>query len=265
MNLDEIITGGQLRVGVGIVPAIGEGALKINGGSYIEGPAVFGGAQEFATPYATVCIGAYGNSDDSPISAAAGITPRLLMPGGNHSPYSLAVSGTSAFLGIVDTKEDIFGGRHLITQGDIMSNNGGHILAAKKNFDIPHPTKPGYRLRHTCPEGPSNDVYVRGKVRNTNEILLPTYWKGLVDWTTITVNLTPIGAHQNVIVKRVDEDKVYLQSNGGIPINCYYHIYGERSDGERLIPEYEGESPSDYPGNNDEYSVSGYHYDKREE
>ena len=265
MNLDEIITGGQLRVGVGIVPAIGEGALKVNGGSYIEGPAVFGGAQEFATPYATVCIGAYGNSDDSPISSLAGITPGILLPGGNHSPYSLAVSGPSAFLGIVDTKEDVFVGKNLISQGHVMSNNGGHILAAKKNFDIPHPTKPGYRLRHTCPEGPSNDVYVRGKVRNTNEILLPTYWKGLVDWTTITVNLTPIGAHQNVIVKRVDEDKVYLQSNGGIPINCYYHIYGERSDGERLIPEYEGESPADYPGNNDEYSVSGYHYDKREE
>ena len=265
MNLDEVVTGGQLRVGVGIVPAIGEGPVKVNGGSYIEGPAVFGGATEFVTPYATVCIGAYANSDDSPISSLAGITPGLLLPGGNHTPYSLAVSGPSAFLGVVDTETDIFGGRHLITQGDIMSNNGGHILAAKKNFDIPHPTKPGYRLRHTCPEGPSNDVYVRGKVRNTNEILLPTYWKGLVDWTTITVNLTPIGAHQNVIVKRVDEDKVYLQSNGGIPINCYYHIYGERSDGERLIPEYEGESPSDYPGNNDEYSVSGYHYDKRGE
>jgi len=265
MNLDEVVTGGQLRVGVGIVPAIGEGAVKVNGGSYIEGPAVFGGAHEFITPYATVCIGAYANSDDSPISAIAGITPGLLLPGGNHSPYSLAVSGTSAFLGVVDTKEDVFVGKNLISQGHVMSNNGGHVLAAKKNFDIPHPTKPGYRLRHTCPEGPSNDVYVRGKVRNTNEILLPTYWKGLVDWTTITVNLTPIGAHQNVIVKRVDEDKVYLQSNGGIPINCYYHIYGERSDGERLIPEYEGESPSDYPGNNDEYSVSGYHYDKREE
>tara|TARA_R110002020_G_scaffold100290_2_gene237234 strand:+ start:4874 stop:5671 length:798 start_codon:yes stop_codon:yes gene_type:complete len=265
MNLDEVVTGGQLRVGVGIVPAIGEGAVKVNGGSYIEGPAVFGGAIEFPTPYATVCIGAYANSDDSPISSLAGITPGLLLPGGNHTPYSLAVSGPSALLGVVDTKEDVFVGGKLISQGDVMSNNGGHVLAAKKNFDIPHPTKPGYRLRHTCPEGPSNDVYIRGKVRNMNEILLPTYWKGLVDWTTITVNLTPIGAHQNVIVKRVDEDKVYLQSNGGIPINCYYHIYGERSDGERLIPEYEGESPSDYPGNNDEYSVSGYHYDKRGE
>ena len=118
-------------------------------------------------------------------------------------------------------------------------------------------------MRHTCPEGPSNDVYFRGRVTNKNEIELPAYWKGLVDWTTITVNLTPIGAHQDVIVKRIDEDKVYLQAMGRMPINCFFHIYGTRSDGERLIPEYEGESPEDYPGNNDEYSVSGYHYDKR--
>ena len=75
-----------------------------------------------------------------------------------------------------------------------------------------------------------------------------SYWKDLVDWTTITVNLTPIGAHQNVIVKRIDEEKVYLQAHGGMPINCFYHIYGTRADGERLIPEYEGETPADYPG-----------------
>ena len=175
------------------------------------------------------------------------------------------MTGPSAFLGVVDTNDNVHVGGDLIAQGHVMSNNGGHVLAAKKNFDIPHPTRDGYRLRHTCPEGPSNDVYCRGKVVNKKEILLPTYWKGLVDWTTITVNLTPIGAHQNVIVKRVDEEKVYLQSNGGIPINCYYQIFAERADGERLIPEYEGESPADYPGNNDEYSVSGYHYDKRGE
>ena len=263
MFLDDCNIGGQLKVGTGIVPAIGEGIVKINGSQYVEGPAVFGAAHEFATPYATVCIGAYGNSDSSPISAIAGLVPGLMLPGGNHSKYSLAVSGPTAMFGNVDANENVFVGQNLIAQGHVMSNNGGHILAAKKNFDIPHPTKEGYRLRHTCPEGPSNDVYFRGKVRNSNEILLPTYWKGLVDWTTITVNLTPIGAHQNVIVKRVDEEKVYLQSNGGIPINCYYHIFAERADGERLIPEYEGESPADYPGNNDEYSVSGYHYDKR--
>ena len=262
---DDQNIGGQLKIGEGIVPAIGEGITKVNGSMYAEGPAVFGGSTEFITPYATVCIGAYANSDDSPISAVAGICPGILLPRGNHSPYSLAVSGSSAFLGVVDTKDNVHVGEDLIAQGEVMSSNGGHILSAKKNFDIPHPTREGYRLRHTCPEGPSNDVYYRGKVINKKEIMLPTYWKGLVDWTTITVNLTPIGAHQNVIVKRVDEDKVYLQSNGGVPINCYYHIFAERADGERLIPEYEGESPADYPGNNDEYSVSGYHYDKKGE
>ncbi len=141
---------------------------------------------------------------------------------------------------------------------------GGITLSSRKDFDIPHPTKDGWRLRHTCPEGPSNDVYFRGRVTNKTEIILPNYWKKLVDFTTITVNLTPIGAHQNVIVKRIDEEKVYLQSKGGMPINCFFHIYGTRADGERLIPEYEGKTPADYPGNNDEYSVSGYHYDKRE-
>jgi hypothetical protein len=40
-------------------------------------------------------------------------------------------------------------------------------------------------------------------------------------------------------------------------------VYGERADGEKLIVEYEGESPADYPGNNDEYSVVGWNYDIR--
>jgi hypothetical protein len=49
-----------------------------------------------------------------------------------------------------------------------------------------------------------------------------------------------------------------------MPIDCYYHIFAERTDGEKLIPEYPGKTPADYPGNNDEYSVSGYHYDTKE-
>ncbi len=50
-----------------------------------------------------------------------------------------------------------------------------------------------------------------------------------------------------------------------MPIDCYYHIYAERKDGEKLIPEYKGSSPADYPGNNNEYSISGYHYDTKTE
>jgi hypothetical protein len=141
-------------------------------------------------------------------------------------------------------------------EGDVKSNGGSHVLSSKKNFDIPHPTKEGWRLRHTCPEGPSNDVYVRGRVKNKTEIELPLYWKELVDIQSITINLTPIGAHQDVIIKRWDENKIYLQAKGGMPIDCFYHVYGTRTDGEDLIVEYQGLTPNDYPGDNSEYNIN---------
>ena len=128
--------------------------------------------------------------------------------------------------------------------------------SSKKGFDIPHPTKENNRLRYICVEGPTADVYIRGRVTNHKEIILPTYWKELIDWTTITVNLTPIGSHQSVIVKRFDEEKIYLQSNGGMPIDCFYHVYAERIDVERNIPEYEGLTSADYPGDNSEYTLN---------
>lgn len=237
---------------------LGRGPLKIRGSAYFQGPSVFGNDSTFPTIWANVMIGPLQNSDSLPP-----IVPGSLCTGVNN-PYSLAVSGPSAFLDTIDVAEGINVGTNLIAQGEVISRCGKHILSAKKNFDIPHPTKDGWRLRHTCPEGPSNDVYVRGRVKNKNEIELPEYWKNFIDQNSITVNLTPIGAHQDVIVKGITENKIFLQSKGGMPIDCYYHIFAERTDGEKLIVEYEGNTPEDYPGNNDEYSVSGYHYDVKE-
>ena len=68
---------------------------------------------------------------------------------------------------------------------------GDDVLSAKKDFDIPHPTKDGWRLRHVCIEGPTADVYYRGKVSG-NIIELPDYWRGLVDEDTITVTLSQL-------------------------------------------------------------------------
>ncbi len=259
-DFPDVVVGGQLKVGSGVCPAIGEGLTKINGSAGIEGPVVVGFPMSFPMAMGTLMAGPLMNMDPD---AKPPFIPGMLCYG-IHNPYSLAVNGDAAVFWNLDVAMTVTAGSNVQAQAHVISNCFGHILAAKKNFDIPHPTREGYRLRHTCPEGPSNDVYYRGRVTNKKEILLPSYWKKLVDWTTITVNLTPVGAHQNVIVKRIDEEKVYLQSNGGIPIDCFYHIYGTRADGERLIPEYEGQTPADYPGNNDEYSVSGYHYDKRE-
>ena len=124
-----------------------------------------------------------------------------------------------------------------------------------KAFDIPHPSKEGYRLRHICVEGPESAVYYRGRT-NKNTIPLPLYWKDLIDPASLTVTLTPIGAHQNIIVKRWDAENIYLQNQGALPINCFFHVFAQRIDIERLIPEYEGQSTDDYPGDNSIYSIN---------
>ena len=152
--------------------------------------------------------------------------------------------------------------RNVNADGDVYAKKGKHRLSAKKNFDIPHPTKEGWRLTHSCLEGPEAAVYVRGKLINTNIIKLPEYWKKLVDPNTITISVTPIGSHQNIFVKEFDSKEVVLESAENIPVCCFYHIFGERIDTEKLIVEYEG-GIEDYPGDNSERSIAGYHYDKK--
>ena len=63
-------------------------------------------------------------------------------------------------------------------------------------------------------------------------------------------------------IKYLDSTEIILQSKENNPINCFYHVFGERIDTEKLISEYEGDI-EDYPGDNSERSIAGYHYDKK--
>ena len=140
-----------------------------------------------------------------------------------------------------------------ITGGVVQS--GSDVLSNKKDFDIPHPTKSGYRLRHVCLEGPEAGVYIRGRLTEKNTIEVPDYWDGLVDPETITVQLTQIGCSQDLIVDKIEwGKKIVIKSGNASKIDCYYYVQAERKDGEKLIPEYKGTSIEDYPGNNEEYS-----------
>ena len=103
--------------------------------------------------------------------------------------------------GNVNVDGNVNVGKNVKAKKDVYSNNGKHRLSAKKNFDIPHPTKEGWRLTHSCIEGPEAAIYVRGKLINTNIIKLPEYWENLVDPDTITVSVTPIGSYHNIFVK----------------------------------------------------------------
>ncbi len=68
-------------------------------------------------------------------------------------------------------------------------------------------------------------------------IELPDYWVGLVHEDSITVNLTPIGKYQHLYVEDIKDNKVFVNCVGG-DVKCFYTIYGERKDIEKLEVEF---------------------------
>ena len=247
---DEIFAyGGQLIVAAKkIVPkALGVGADKVDHTAYIQGNTQIGNDGDFSKANATLMVGR-----ESTIG-----TPRAIRTRGNvdirgdgGTANGLRVSGGSS----IDTVHIV---GDLYVTGSIDGGNKGRLASRfgaadgrPKPFDIKHPSKEGYRLRYACIEGPEVGVYCRGRVRGEKIIKLPDYWKDLVDVESISVQLQPIGAHQDVIVKRWDDKFIYLQAQGGMPVNCFYHVYAARKDVNPLYVEYEGESWRDYPDPN---------------
>jgi hypothetical protein len=178
---------------------------------------------------------------------------RYVRAGNSSSTFYLGVEGSvagstftgaSAYAGVLycGTSIETFIGatkRVTVSSGGMYVN--GEFTATTKSFLIDHPTIPNHKLRHGSLEGPENGVYVRGKLKGSNIIILPDYWTGLVDEDTITVNLTPIGKHQELYVRNVHNNTVHVAGNGGLhdQINCYYIVYAERKDVDKLEVEYE--------------------------
>ena len=240
MKFGNIFVGKQLNVGCGEPEALGKGETQIRGSGYVEGPLQIGKDSDYSSVDATLMVGAQVNTDSDA-----------------RPENAIKAKGN------VEIKGDINQTGNQQVEGEIVASTevtaSGVTLTSRKPFDIPHPTKDGYRLRHVCLEGPESAVYIRGRVCNGKNVIdLPAYWSGLIDYETITVLLTALGSHQNVIVKRISpiEQRVYLQAQGGMPVDCFYHIMAERKDGEKLIVEYEGKTSDDYPGDNSIYSIN---------
>ena len=212
-NMDDVNVGGQLKVGTGIYPAIKEGRKRINGSAGIEGPVVIGDPGTFTSNRATLMLAPNTNDDPECFMSrssfgVSGVQPQVLMTKGN-----VRIDGDVYVTGSVDCE----------SVGRLEER---HSTADRKPklFDMDHPSTPGMRLAHACIEGPEVSVFYRGRCRNSKEIVFPSYWKDLVHINSISVQLQPVGAHQDIIVKRWDDTKVYLQSKGGMPIDCFYHI-----------------------------------------
>jgi len=268
-GFDDINCGGRLQVGTGIVPAIKEGDEKINGSMHCEGPAVFGGPTEFPDNFATLMVGRTKNDDKDcvPAKRSLYVKGNTVIEGddGTSSTLNITSSAGQAInindgtVWINDEGEAYF---RTGTSGKTLSARFVEADSKPKPFDIQHPSKgEGWRLRYACIEGPEVAVYHRGRLRRGKEIVLPRYWKDLVHINSITVQLQPVGAHQDIIIKRWDDEKIYLQSMGGMPIDCFYHVYAERKDINPLIIEYAGKDCFDYPDPNYKPGVANPRYD----
>ena len=129
---------------------------------------------------------------------------------------------------------------------------GGSITGNSKNFSIPHPTKEGKRLVHSCLEGPEIGVYFRGRSTSAT-IEMPDYWDGLVHLDSMTVELTAVGPNQDLYVASIaDDGDVSVGSNTDTPLNYFYVIYGERKDLERLEVEIDDTVEVEEPSENSE-------------
>ena len=260
--LDEIFAyGGQLIVAAKkrVPKALGIGEEKIDHSAYIEGNTQIGKVDAFSDATATLMV---GREDTIGTNRSLYIRGNTIMEGDSGTPFTLNVNGDVTIVGNTKQTGNTVQTGTIKASGTITASNFvGSVGTASgkssgaKAFDIPHPSKEGYRLRHICVEGPESAVYYRGRT-NKNTIPLPLYWKDLIDPASLTVTLTPIGAHQNIIVKRWDAENIYLQNQGALPINCFFHVFAQRIDIERLIPEYEGQSTDDYPGDNSIYSIN---------
>ena len=268
-GFDDINCGGRLQVGTGIVPAIKEGDEKINGSMHAEGPAVFGGPTEFPDNFATLMVGRTKNDDKDcvPANKSLYVKGNTVIEGDDGTSRTLYISSSAGqainindgTVWINDEGEAYF---RTGTSGKTLSARFVEADSKPKPFDIQHPSKgEGWRLRYACIEGPEVAVYHRGRLRRGKEIVLPRYWKDLVHINSITVQLQPVGAHQDIIIKRWDDEKIYLQSMGGMPIDCFYHVYAERKDINPLIIEYAGKDCFDYPDPNYKPGVANPRYD----
>jgi len=206
-------------------------------------------AQQLPGDQQPACSASLAMKSDGNLTVAGdGKTANALRISGGSSVDTIHVTGDMFVTGAVDCGN----------KGKLASRFAA-ADASPKPFDLVHPTKgEGHRLRYACIEGPEVAVYCRGRLKESNVIHLPDYWKDLVHEDSITVQLQPIGSNQNLVIQEFNNEFIVIAEDSTntdlitdlSTIDCFYHVYGERKDINPLIVEYEGNSWEDYPDPN---------------
>ena len=235
------------------------GTAVLNGPVYVGTPSASPGYD------AVLNVGTPPPAQDSldqqpPMSSSLGIKldGSMEIVGDGRVPNALKISGGQTDKLFVDGDAFFSGAVDCGNKGKLAARFG--VADSKpKPFDLEHPTKgKGHRLRYACIEGPEVAVYYRGRLKESNVIHLPYYWKDLVHEDSITVQLQPIGSNQNLVIQEFNNEFIVIAEDSTntdlitdlSTIDCFYHVYGERKDVNPLIVEYEGDSWEDYPDPN---------------
>ena len=219
MKVPDIFVGKRFFVGEGNPEILGRGPTEVRGSAYVEGPQITGDPSGFNNPnpyeLGNMMCGQNKNIEMKPIPF--------------YSLFVRTFARISSFLK-VDTLLNVKLIRSKVIYAEV-------IMANVKNFVIPHPQKENKKLVYSCLEGPENSVYIRGVLKNEDVINLPEVWKDLVEEKSITVSLTPVQNHQDIIVKEIKNNQVIIETNSKFPVHCFYHIFAERKDIPKLITE----------------------------
>jgi hypothetical protein len=219
MKVPDLNVGKRLFVGDGKPEILGRGPLEVRGSAYVEGPQITGSPAQFTTP----------NPFELGATMAGQNANIEMKPPPFYAFMAKTFARIKSFLK-VDQLLVVENIRARIIYAEV-------IMANVKNFSIIHPQKKDTRLIYSCLEGPECGVYYRGRLRGHDVIELPEVWRDLVEELSITVSITPIGIEQSIIIKGIQDNTIVLGTKPGVPIDCYYHVYGERKDIPRLKTE----------------------------
>ena len=197
-----------------------------------------GGNVGVGTDAPTNQLHVYNGTDISPSGTGTG---QFAITGNGYTGF-IAMDGSAMYFGHNSSGRDL---RLMTNETTRLYINGsgsvsvpGSFSASSKSFLIDHPTKENKKLEYGCLEGPEFGVYHRGRAQS-DTITLPDYWTALVREETITVQLTPKGSFQHLYVVSQSLTEIVIGAADGETIDCFYTIYGERADIDRLEVEKE--------------------------
>lgn len=232
----------------GTVPALGLDRAALSVGTKIPIPGICG-LEITAAPTALISNGI------NFLNGNTTITGTSLTVGADASAGVTAVAGAQAEAGAkANGSTQSTAGTNFASVFKSFLGSFSTVSAPFKTFDIKHTYKEGYRLVHASLEGPEMGVYRRGRT-SSKCIQLPEYWRGLVDYSSVTVQLTPIGkACSSLHFKCIDEENNCIHiGHSAQSLEYFYIIHGERCDIGKLVVEYEGENVEDFKKSKHKY------------